>query len=1217
VEIINLASNSVPLSTTYVGDDDLYFLGFPEYSEEGLTFIKENYLNNASQNKINNYSSLYLTDKQNLDKILGIHKLPVVQEHITFNTTLQDSLNNNFLTISSGYVPLSSAEYYTTKINTKFVEESDRIFEITLLDSVSAKIIHNGKNRITYYLNYIDSQFYFLSTDDNVNNVFNYILDKKNNKLSLFIKNKLVFINNDNIFTLDEVNEFRNINFNINYYIQELNPKLNGSWVSYNTHHKNKYEIVPFKSRGNLPNNSLISSQYSHVTGNKIEANILVLKNQKTNKNYNYRSDYTENANENVPVVDNRSYVGLFTGNNQEKGDYAITLSYEFYNADYRFKSDEYTPFISPESMYPYKQINVNDLKLKYIGSIAGENPYMADKIFQKRDSNFTAGQYLCSWLHKDKYGGSTWLDRYYYPEKVSYSNALKTSFNYTYIDPLDDLIRSKLLSSEYYDVPFVYNTLEEEAANTPQTDQSALYGIAFFDKRSDLVLKPNTEYIYHRIGNKYVSTIIDNLKEYIVKDGLDLVNSINSPVYVQETDIDKKEYILDNKSHAKISKYENINISHQFTASFWLKSDNWENNFGHQIIGNLNNKGFALIKDPKITPFIMIQNNKSIYIYNTNFDLVDIGSLENENIKGSKIKDIYRTDHLDSFYAINTIETENGVIDAKKYGSSTSEIDYKLPKITKFYSNAAIYDGLGDPKNSYLSLVQEQNNIYFLLNTDGDVIRHNTITEESVFLKKYYTNLLPPIYTKLTPVAFENVLIPYGLDALEIPTEYKTNEYIPYGLDNKALTASELIIDNFIPARFIYKKSQDEKIYSMIKHEGSLYGFNGYDVKKFTKDSVMYVDNKSLIQESFDGSSKTVHLTSKTEIRDFILDDNLNYYVIHNTNMISKFTKDRVFQYSIKVEPNSSSNFTQFSLTPFNGVELLKMDIVREYTDNGLKTYPIVLGKIKNRNSTLSANQMFLAKLDEINKTVTDIKFTSLTGEYHEYGHYDRVNYNLTNYNYLINRYKTKDELLFKFVLQNAFNNRDKMVVEIPIDISNFTTEYHHFAIRADGKDGYISIYCDGKEIKTANIQPAQYIFQEIFSESINVGNTYFYNDQTLGEYLLQPNYYHIRDCKIKQFKLYDKALSESEILFHVYNGIHMKDLIVSLPCDQRNELDGIERQFKLDTTGSKSNKINILLKNSQITNTLLQTKIANILEDKLKKVLPITTTINKIEFR
>ena len=51
----------------------------------------------------------------------------------------------------------------------------------------------------------------------------------------------------------------------------------------------------------------------------------------------------------------------------------------------------------------------------------------------------------------------------------------------------------------------------------------------------------------------------------------------------------------------------------------------------------------------------ITIQNNNKVYVYNSNFALLDRASLTNENnISTTKIKEIYRTDHVDSFYTIN-----------------------------------------------------------------------------------------------------------------------------------------------------------------------------------------------------------------------------------------------------------------------------------------------------------------------------------------------------------------------------------------------------------------------------------------------------------------------------------------------------------------------------------------------------------------------------------
>jgi len=222
-----------------------------------------------------------------------------------------------------------------------------------------------------------------------------------------------------------------------------------------------------------------------------------------------------------------------------------------------------------------------------------------------------------------------------------------------------------------------------------------------------------------------------------------------------------------------------------------------------------------------------------------------------------------------------------------------------------------------------------------------------------------------------------------------------------------------------------------------------------------------------------------------------------------------------------------------------------------------------------------------------------------------------------LTNYEFLKRQYPDKNEFVFKIILQNLYNNKDKITVDIPISKDLFKTESHHFAFRVDGIEGKISAFLDGKEVQTVNIQKGQYVFQDIFDESIDIGNTYFHNNISLHEYLKQSNYYFIKNSKLKQFKMYKKALTNNEIDFHVYNGIKMDDLVVSLPCDQRNELDGIERQFKLDVSGNKSNNINILIKNSNITNPILQNKFKEIISERIKKIVPITTKINNIEFR
>ena len=471
-----------------------------------------------------------------------------------------------------------------------------------------------------------------------------------------------------------------------------------------------------------------------------------------------------------------------------------------------------------------------------------------------------------------------------------------------------------------------------------------------------------------------------------------------------------------------------------------------------------------------------------------------------------------------------------------------------EVPAITKFNCNSVLYDAIGDPSISYIALTYDKENIYFLKNTSGSVLKYNIVSEE--------------------------------LSLFEIA-----------------------IID---------------PVYSILKYKNEIYGFAGYDAKQFVGDTVLYVrNNNELVQESYDRSAQAVHLASKTEISDFFIDDNMNYYVIHNGNKISKFTKDRVPVYSFNVTPDVNTVFNTLGVMPNDEIQILKFDYVREYTLSGTNTYPIILGKIQNGTAVLSSNQLFLGVINETTKSVDRAVFLPLVGNYYSYGDRRRTNYNLTNYEFLKNQYPDKNEFVFKIILQNLYNNKDRITVDIPVSKDLFKTESHHFAFRVDGIEGKISAFLDGKEVQTVNMQKGQYVFQDIFDESIDIGNTYFHNNISLHEYLKQSNYYFIKNAKLKQFKMYKKALTNNQIDFHVYNGIKMDDLIVSLPCDQRNELDGIERQFKLDVASNKSNNINILIKNSNITNPVLQNKFKELVMDRIKKIVPITTKINNIEFR
>ena len=235
------------------------------------------------------------------------------------------------------------------------------------------------------------------------------------------------------------------------------------------------------------------------------------------------------------------------------------------------------------------------------------------------------------------------------------------------------------LAPSAYHDAPFVYTDIESELAHTPQTHASALYGEAFFDKRSDMLFLPGQEYVYHRIGNKYNTAIMNTFSARAVADGLNLKTCKGVDVAVYDT-VDDASYNMNNDSFALLTSTNRINNTHQMTMSLWIDCDDWSKPIGHEVVGNYNDRGFGIFADQRVTPIIMVPNGKQVVYLNTNFDVIDSIQLSQAsindvidtrrvssgvyntittNITGYYVKDIYRTDHLNYSSPIVSVYTQ------------------------------------------------------------------------------------------------------------------------------------------------------------------------------------------------------------------------------------------------------------------------------------------------------------------------------------------------------------------------------------------------------------------------------------------------------------------------------------------------------------------------------------------------------------------------------
>ena len=480
------------------------------------------------------------------------------------------------------------------------------------------------------------------------------------------------------------------------------------------------------------------------------------------------------------------------------------------------------------------------------------------------------------------------------------------------------------------------------------------------------------------------------------------------------------------------------------------------------------------------------------------------------------------------------------------------------IPKTIKYTANGAVYDSMGSNSVQYVASYSTENAIYFLTSKNGDVTKWDFYSEQETSMK--------------------------------------------------AITGSN--------------DGSTYDVNSIVVKDGNVYGFRGRAVKKFQDNKVLYIEKSDtlLTFETFDFNTRSTDnipgivdsrqinnysIKSTTTIEDFIVDSDDNIIMIHgDTNAtITKFSN--AFKKIYKI--NVASKF------PEQSVRLLSIDIVREYTSTGLQQYPIAL-------CLISGSQLALFKVDEGNETIKDIKLLGLTDQYissnNKLAETYKPIYNLTNYTYLKENHPTQ-EFSFKLKLTNTQNNRDMLIVNIPVDVSAYTTGAHHFALRLDSIQGNISVFVDGNLYKNVTIPPGTYVFQDISQDGIAVGCTGFYDNVPLFKYLKQDNYYFVYNSYMKQFKLHNTALTDNEIRFLTYNGLHMQDSILSLPSDQRNELDQIERVFKLDVPSNKSNTVNILIKNSQISDVNIQEQLKTIISNRLQQILPANVNINEITFK
>ena len=481
--------------------------------------------NNDSKNL--NFSNFYLTSEQLLTDIC-INPANVLKSN-TIITKLKYS--NSFLNFKAidptAYI---QQDIYKDSLNYGvgiFLENEHDNFYINFLDSNRCNIYFTQNHNKFYLTSDVNNNVFFtkdilLSFSDTTINPqdFTYLFSETTKNILFFKKNQngnYILIKNYNRLELRlNIVDYFDVPFEIDRNIYTYpNTSFNTSFITYDNSNNIDYN----KSKFELLNNFLLHKPILNTS----TIDIICLKNQLTQLDvFSCSNNLLSGGKDSLYVDEHRAYTNIFQDVLSEKDD-ELKLNYVFYNKPYII-----TPGVnlinSPETLYPYSRLNINDTKFVDTGSFSFISPKFSDKIYEisENKNHSNNGQtLLCTWLSGNPQSEEKiWVDRYYYPDLISKEAALVStpSYDSTYDDYIENLILS----------------------NSDLKD--AVSDIKLFDKRSDFCFEANKTYEYHRI---------DIIPETII------------PVAIQCSDFNYPP-----------NYFKKINDSGKFSISFYFDGD-------------------------------------------------------------------------------------------------------------------------------------------------------------------------------------------------------------------------------------------------------------------------------------------------------------------------------------------------------------------------------------------------------------------------------------------------------------------------------------------------------------------------------------------------------------------------------------------------------------------------------------------------------------------
>ena len=653
--------------------------------EQGFLVNKIDALEGARDSSINNYSSYYLTSRDKLTNFVSISSLEedqstslvtrlgferpgdaVAQYFYIFKSNEDETTTQKAL----GIQPLEKTGFF----------ENNYFFEIEGLSNNLCRIKHNN-GIFDFYLNFNDTNdtkfVFYQNTDDyksivrEQSDVFRYILDDDGYlQLYKFHDSKLQVVTlTEGQLTLQpllsgSLNRGIDNLIHVDYNLDQNKEFINKSFASYNNFKTTNLILDGGNSSSDEDGQYMLVANYNAISADSFPVNYFALDTNRSEFNYVKRGSNMVDSKVGLGV-DPREYYNIETGVEQEKGLNKINLNYSFYDKDVFVTNGSDTFFTAPSSMYPYDRLNVNDSQFVYNGAFAGPTPNLSDKLFVKRSntSQYDNGRYLCTWLSGGTLGEQgLWVDRYYYPDKISKQAALSATsyFEASFIDSVDGI-----------DLDVSGLVLNKEK---------------LFDKKSDAAITPNAKVKYERIGNADIRKIVESSTPLVSSfDSFTTSKVVRGETENVCSDFEGREFTFDGTNYTCFNVAKDVDQTKNFTVNFnmYLEPDH---KYGFSLLGNNTNRGFGIFQDQTVTPFTHVISENTLYIYNTDFTLINKVDFK------TKIKNVFKRSALDDyivaaagnlFYKVNSqgnkikLECGSEILDYYGFYETYDHIDF------------------------------------------------------------------------------------------------------------------------------------------------------------------------------------------------------------------------------------------------------------------------------------------------------------------------------------------------------------------------------------------------------------------------------------------------------------------------------------------------------------------------------------------------------------